>query len=100
MKKPIFQWNGEYWGFIYNNKLFNDSSDYFGWIDGNNQVWKHDGSYLGELVEDNYILRRSNKVEPIPKIPPIPPIPPIPKINKIPKIPKIGWIDPLEDLEE
>ncbi len=102
MKTPIYKWSGQYWGFIYNGKLFDANSNYKGWIDDRNQFWDSNGKYLGELIQDNYILRKENKTEPIPKIPkipPIPPIPPIPKIDRIGKIPKIGWKDPLDKIK-
>jgi hypothetical protein len=98
MKTAIHRWSGQYWGYIYNGRLFDANSNYRGWVDNDNRVWRENGRYLGEVVENNYILRRKNIIEPmprIPRIPPIPPIPPIPKIDKIGKIPRIGMIDPL-----
>lgn len=100
MKTSIYKWSGEYWGFIYNKRLFDQDSNYKGWIDESNQVWDENGRYMGELVQNNYILRRTSKVEPVPKVPkvpPVPPVPPVPKIDKIGKIPKVGWIDPLDN---
>lgn len=102
-KMPIFRWSGEYFGFISNNYLFDANGNYIGWIEEDGSVWNEDGSYLGELVEGSYILRKSNKIEPIPKvskIPPIPPIPPIPKINRVGKIPRIGWEDALDKFKD
>jgi len=63
-------------------------------------AWRADGSFLGEIVDNNYIMRRENMVEPlpkIPKIPPIHPIPPISRIDKIGRIPRIGWKDVLDE---
>ena len=99
MKTPIYKWSGQYWGFIYNNRLNDANSNYKGWVDENNQVWNSNGKYLGEIVEEKYILRRISKVEPVPKIPkvpPIPPVPPVPKVNRVGKVPRVGWTDPLE----
>jgi len=45
MKEPIYRWNGEYFGFIYNDRLFDKKSNYLGWIDGN-EVWRKNGTYL------------------------------------------------------
>ena len=59
MTKPIYRWNGEYFGFISNGCLFDRSSNYLGWIDGK-EVWKKDGTCLGELIDNAYILRRTS----------------------------------------
>jgi hypothetical protein len=101
MKVPIYKWSGNYWGFIYNNRIFDKDSNYKGWIDDEKRAWNSDGVYIGEIVNENYILRRNSKMQPmnkIPKIPPIPPIPPIPKIDRIGKIGKMGWTDVLDKL--
>ena len=98
-KTPIYRWSGEYFGFIYNGYLFDADSNYLGWVEDNGSAWNQDGTYLGELIEGNYILHNSVKIEPIPKIPkipPIPPTPPIPKIDKIGKIGRLGWEDALD----
>jgi hypothetical protein len=67
------------------------------------QVWASDGAYLGEVVEGNYILRRTNMIPPLPKIPRILPIRPIRAIQEISRsgrIPKAGWIDALEGFKQ
>lgn len=97
---PIFRWTGEYFGFIISDCLFDGSSMYAGWID-RDRAWRHDGHYLGEIVDEHYVLRNTMMTPPSPRIPrisPIPPIPPIPPINRIGRIPKIGWVDALDDL--
>ena len=79
--------------------MYNDNGDYLGWVTGND-VWREDGSYLGEIIDENYILRNDNKIESIPKIPKIPPIPPIPpiaSIDRIGRIDRIGWSDALNE---
>ncbi len=101
-KLPVYRWSGEYFGFIKNSKFFDSSSNYLGWVDEKGHCWNEDGSCLGEIVENNYILYKPNATKPHPKvakIPPIPPIAPIPKINKIAKIPKLGWEDALDKFE-
>ena len=59
MKEPIYRWNGEYFGFLYNGRLFDKHSIYLGWVD-ENEVWKKDGTYLGEIIDGSYILRRTS----------------------------------------
>lgn len=61
MTQPIFRWNGKYFGFIWKNRLFNDEDKYLAWIDGT-EVWKKDGTYLGDLFENTYVLR-ATKIE-------------------------------------
>jgi len=102
MKTPIYKWSGNYWGFIYNGKFFDKDSNYKGWIDDNNQVWDKNGKYLGELIQENYILRNTNKMEPMSrmaKMEPMTPMAQLPRIDRIGKIEKIGWVDVLEKLK-
>jgi hypothetical protein len=102
-KQPIFRWSGEYFGFLYNGRLFDGNSNYLGWTEDDGSVWNKDGTYLGVLTNENYILRKTVKIEPVPKVPKVPPVPPvrpIPKINKIGKIGRIGWEDALERFSE
>jgi hypothetical protein len=95
---PVFKWSGEYFGFIHNENLFHADGAYLGWIE-DGQVWASDGAYLGEVVEEHYILRRTNTIAPLPKIPrslPIRPIRPMQGISRSGRIPKAGWIDALK----
>jgi hypothetical protein len=56
---PIFRWNGEHFGFIHRWRLFDSRSYYLGWVD-EGEVWRRDGTFLGELVDGCYVLRRRN----------------------------------------
>jgi hypothetical protein len=97
---PIFRWSGEYFGFTSGDCLFGATSTYFAWIE-HGRVWRSDGLYVGEIVDENYVLRNSSMVAPaprVPRIPPVPPIPPVPSINRVGRIPRIGWTDALGDL--
>lgn len=60
MVTPIFRLNGEFFGVITQNGILIDT-------DGEclgklieNEVWCVDGEYLGEVVDENYILRQKN----------------------------------------
>jgi len=100
MTTPIYKWNGEYSGFIHSDRLFDAHSKYLGWVDDDGRVWRSDGTFLGEIVEENYILRRTTMVEPVPKVPKVPPVPPVapvPKINRVGRVKKVGWKDALEE---
>ena len=97
---PVFKWNGEYFGFIQNENLFHTDGAYLWWIE-NGHAWTSDGAYLGEVVEEKYILRRTDVIPPlrkIPRIPPIRPIRPIQEVSRSGRIPKAGWVDALEGL--
>jgi hypothetical protein len=99
----IHRWSGQYFGFLLDGYLFNRQGEYVGWATDEGAVWLRDGRFLGELVEDNYILRRNAMMEPsrrIPKIQPIRPIPPIPALPRIPRISRLGWSDSLGALED
>ena len=100
MTKPIFRWNGKYFGFIWKNRLFDEKSNYVAWIDGV-EVWKKDGSYLGDLFEDTYILR-ATKIE---KRPPCTPTnipsdsPTTPKLcsSREPREARKNYVDALDE---
>ena len=99
-KTPIYRWSGEFFGFIYNGKFFDADSNFLGWTDDENRVWRADGTFLGEIVDDNYILRRTTMIEPVPrvpKVPPVPPVPPVPRVDRVGHVPKVGWEDALDE---
>ena len=99
-KIPIFRWNGEYFGFMYSNRLFDANSNYLGWVENDGRVWRSNGVFLGEVVDNNYILKRTNSVELSPKVsrhPPTPPVPPPPEPNRAGRNPKFCCQDALEE---
>jgi hypothetical protein len=57
---PIFRWNGERFGFVHRWRLFDSQSYYLGWVD-EGEVWRRDGTYLGELVDGCYVLRSTEE---------------------------------------
>jgi hypothetical protein len=61
MTQIIYRWNGKYFGFIWQDRLFDKDGNYIAWIDGN-EVWKKDGTYLGDLVDGEYVLRATKIV--------------------------------------
>lgn len=98
---PIFLWNGAYAGFLEGGWFFDLNGRYIGWLEQESMVWRSTGSFLGELVDDNYILRTLAASPPVPKpprVPPVPPTPPTPPGVRIPRAPRPGWVDPLEAL--
>ena len=98
----IFHWNGKYFGFIKNEKLFSKTSKYLGWIDNNGNAWNKDGHYLGEQVNDNYILRKTSKMKPMSKMSkmtPMSPMSPMHPMDKMGKAKRLGWVDALDDFK-
>jgi len=97
---PIYRWNGKYYGFIREGFLFDASGNYVGWLDAGNEIYRSDGTFLGELFDDNYVLGRVaglRRIRKIPRIPPIRSIPPIPRIDRIGRLPVVGWCDALDE---
>lgn len=97
--QAIYRWNGEYFGFIRGDRLFDADGNYIGWLTEDGRVWTVDGSFLGELVDGEYVLRRLAMVPPVPRIPQIPPIPPIPlvpRVDRTGRVPRSGWVDVLD----
>jgi hypothetical protein len=70
-----------------------------GWVDGK-EVWRRDGTYLGEIVSNNYILRRTSmatKARKAAKATPAMPASPARKANRAGKAQKEGYIDALDE---
>jgi hypothetical protein len=100
-RQPVFLWSGKHFGFISADRLFDRGGRYRGWITGEGAVWLPDGQFLGELVDEHYVLRRATMRPPLRRIPPLPPIPAIPSVPelpRLPRIPKLGWVDALEEI--
>ena len=64
------------------------------------EVWRRDGTFLGELVDGCYVLRRREAALRIPRVPidpPSPPAPPSPWAPRPFRKPRAGWEDALEE---
>ncbi len=95
----IFRWKGSYFGFIRNNRLFATNSTYLGWVDDDGRVWEEGGDFLGEIVDDNNILRRTNMAIPArraAKSRPATPATPARPANRARKPSRSGKIDALD----
>jgi hypothetical protein len=97
---PIFRWNGECFGFVHRWRLFDSRSYYLGWVD-EDDVWRRDGTYLGELVDGCYVLRRRKAAPRSPRVPIEPPsLPAAPSSSLTPRPsrkPRAGWVDALDE---
>ena len=99
---PIYRWSGEYFGFIKKGRLFNAISEYLGWVTDDGRVWRADGTFLGEIENENYILRRTSMATPARKArraTPAIPSTPARRANRAGKARKAGRVDALDEFE-
>ncbi|ENH4361463.1 hypothetical protein ABV540_001282 [Vibrio fluvialis] len=97
---PIYRWNGQYFGFIKNDRLFSASSQYLGWVTEYGRVWRRNGTFLGEVENENYILRRTSMVTPANRVvraTPAMPVTPARRANRAGKALRAGRIDALDE---
>ena len=95
----IYRWNGRYFGFIRNDRFFAADSTYIGWMDDDGRVWESDGNFLGEIVNDDYILRRTSMATPARravKARPAKPATPSRPANRAGKVGRAGSVDALD----
>lgn len=100
MTQKIYRLNGDYFGFIWQARLFDKDSNYVGWIDGK-EVWTTKNEYLGEILDGKYVVRYAKK-KVFPqcrgKCPaPVKPSKPADSRNIEPKAEKEGYVDALSD---
>jgi hypothetical protein len=55
--KALYRWDGRHVGFRSGDHLYTREGACFGWVDDDATVWRTDGTYLGELMHDSYVLR-------------------------------------------
>ena len=94
----IFRRNGQYFGFIRNGRIFAADSSYIGWLDDDGRVWEAGGNFLGEIVDEKYILRRNNMATPARRAArtrPATPATPARPANRAGRAPRAGWSDAL-----
>lgn len=96
----VFKWSGVYAGFFQDNHLFDRNGRYLGWRDGRGEVWKYDGSWLGRVVDEHYLIRdlRALPQRRTPQVPPVPAQPPQAPPPRVARVPWPQCRDPLEDL--
>lgn len=95
----IFNTSGEYVAFLLNKQVFSPYGEWLGYLPQANIVYNTDGTYMGEISNDDRIIR--NKHLRFPKLPkPLQPIKPMCPMNpmrrlKMPRLPQ-----PYEDVFE
>lgn len=96
----LFRWDGQHFGFISNGHIFSADSEYLGWVEEDDSVWGNDGRYLGELTEENYLLRNTSRMQPMmrmTRMTPISPMLPLSPMNRMGKMGRMGWVDALDE---
>jgi hypothetical protein len=95
----IFRLSGEPLGFIHANALYDFDDRFMAWIDRDGTVWSFEGRYLGDLVENAYILRNTTRLPPLDRPARVLPLlPPPPTRRPLPRMPRErqgSWIDGL-----
>jgi len=100
---PINRWNGKYFGLIKNGRFFKDNSQYLSWVENDGKVIKKDGTFFGEIEEENYILKQRSMATPARRAvlaTPATPAPPARRSNRAPKMPRSGKIDALNEFKD
>ena len=60
MTQKIYRLNGDYFGFIWQARLFDKNSNYVGWFDGK-EVWTTENEYLGGLLDGKHIVKYAKR---------------------------------------
>ena len=99
---PIYRWSGQYFGFLKNGNLFSNTSNYLGWVTEDGRVWKSNGQFLGEIVDEHYILRRTSMATPATrarKATPARPATPARRASRAGRASRASMVDALSELE-
>jgi hypothetical protein len=98
----MFRWAGHYWGFRQRDRLYDRYGRQVGWIEidpgGRRDVFDLSGGFLGEVVDEHYVLRYLLRGEPVHRAsrPAIPSrTPPAPLPDRGPRDPRADWFDAL-----
>lgn len=97
----VFFWRGGYAGFLVDDLLFAATGRYLGWLERDRSVWRADGSWLGTLVDERYVLREERAVaraRRTPRVPPVIPQAPAAPGSLLPRAPRPGWADALAEM--
>jgi hypothetical protein len=95
----IYRWDGRYFGFIAKGCLFDAGGKYVGWVGADGLGWRADGAFLGEVVDESYLVRYTFATTPTEKPPragpPAPTVPPRPA-DRPPRPEGSGYTDALD----
>jgi hypothetical protein len=99
---PLYHLNGRYYGFVVAGAYIFDAAGYYaGWV-ADGQVWRADGRYVGEVLDDRYVVRETFATmltdrPPVPR--PARPAPPVPWAPIPPRPPDPDTFDAVGDLD-
>jgi hypothetical protein len=97
----LFRWDGTYWGFLFEDRLYDRHGHHVGWLERaphQVDVFDRSGRFLGQLVDGRYVLRNVLREEPVHRAPrPAIPdtVPPAPEPDHEPRVPREHWHDAL-----
>jgi hypothetical protein len=95
--RPVFRWEGQYWGFVAGEELYDRYGRHVGWLEGTD-VYARSGAFLGELRGAGYVLRDLLRPEPVYRAarPAVPyATPPAPPPDRDARDPVDDWRDAL-----
>jgi hypothetical protein len=98
---PVFRWSGAHVGFMVDGWFFSTAGRYLGWYEADSTVWAADGAFIGERVDDHYVLRNLRRVAPVRRTPKVPPVGfPLPNesASRGPRLSRPGWVDALDSI--
>lgn len=96
----LYTWDGRYCGFIRNGYLFDTDAEYRGWVDNDGDAFDASGNFIGELVDENYILRRTTRAQPArraPRATPARPSIPARRANRVGRARRASTVDALAE---
>ena len=103
----IFNSDGTYVAFLQEENLFSPDTKWLGFVRNGTDAYKRDGSYMGQLLNDDRIARKKTGTASFPVSPPLPPFTPYRPFAPFPRLRMSplpwGWEDvfehgPKEDL--
>jgi hypothetical protein len=98
----VFRWSGHLWGFLEDDRLYDRYGRQAGWLERvpgrPPDVFDLGGRFLGEVVDDQYVLRHTLRGEPVqrsPRVRTIHPALPDPLPARDARLPRDDWTDGL-----
>jgi hypothetical protein len=99
---PVYRPSGAYWGFVEADRFYDRYGRQMGWLDPvagqATDVFDLAGGFLGEVVDDHYVLRYAMRAEPVHRAPrpqTLHPAPPDRGPDREPRDPRQDWADAL-----
>lgn len=94
----LYNTNGKFVAFIIGKNIFATDSKWLGTIKRGNEFYDQTGGFVGYVLSDDRVAKKTNEFPRLPKLPTMRPIPPIPPISPIPRLPKLPLPYPYKDV--